>query len=183
MIMNQTTMPSKKSKYEVYIDNDICTLKVFRNNKILFYEINEAGEAKLMGTNLNYLLEEEPQWNYIDYLSLAAIEKIEILSQNYDIEKIKNDFVLLLESIKKKAYSYKDFSMDHAYFFSDFLEALQQLYEFTEESSYLDKKSKYKTFFNQHFYDRQSELTENDVEEVSRNLNKIVQELEDISNQ
>ena len=179
----KTTQPSTKSSYEIYIDNDICTLKVIRNNKILFYEIKDNGESSFLGENLNYKIDQNPEWYYLDYLSSEAILKIEILTQNYDLEKISTDFQLLQAKINRGNYSFKDFSMEHSYLFSDFIDVFKQMYEFTQKSEYLNLINKYKVFFDDFFYNKKFELTNEELDIIKINLNAILNELNNLQNQ
>lgn len=156
------TQASTKSRYKVYVQTDgSCYLEVFRENR-MFYFINNKGQVELSERNKAFISDEKEEIYYLDYLDAKVLEKIDILTQNYNYEEIANKIESLIQSISN-GMTYLEFDMGHAYILIDILEALKQMKEFTQESDYAKIAQESNVFFENYFYNRSTHYSEEDV--------------------
>lgn len=155
--MKTITKASTKSPYKVYLnlDDNGCLLEVKRNVKYLIYDIKENGNASLVASSTNPYTPEKGQKDeiyYLDYLSVDILNKIQILTENYNYNEIILGLSKLKNEIMSDLFLVQNFSMDHSYLFSDYIDALNQLSEFTYDEEYSKKVMALDVFFDQYFY-------------------------------
>lgn len=172
------TLPTRKVSHRVFLDTDhdgSCLLEVKRQNFFL-YEINSQGEERLLGENLTPYapaIDEREEDYYLDYLDGKALRKIDLLTTVFNYGEVIEGLQSLIYTIEKD-YSFRDFSMEHAYLIEDFKDVLSQLASFTDDGEYFAHASEMEKFFNTYFYDRSFELSPEDKELV---ITKLKQEI------
>lgn len=167
------TIPSTRSPYNVYLEEDgSCILEVIKGNKIL-YSIDIDGNVNLLGLNMNYLADKEPEIYYLDYLDSKILNKIDILTENYNYHSIINSFNFFINKINNN-YSFKEFDMDMAYRFSDYQDSLKQMYELTQEKKYLNISEEFSSFTDLYFFNRNKELSNDDKIFIIEKLNEAI---------
>jgi hypothetical protein len=151
----KTTQPSRSMPFDIYLkENDSCILSVdWQNGNNSYYLINDKGEI-VKSENIKYnAIDEEPEDYYMDYLSADTIRKILVLTTVFSNETI----VLAFEQYKGyfacDDVNYVDFDLPHAYMFSDYIDFLKQMFEYTGEDSYQLKVKESEDFFSTYFYD------------------------------
>jgi hypothetical protein len=181
--MNKITKPSTKSPYKVYLEPDEygCTLEVKRMGKNFIYEINNSGASSLIvSSESSYApaVGQKEEVYYLDYLSAATLQKIHLLTENFNHEEVIDGLISLRNKIISNEYNSEDFDMDHSNLFEGYKEILQQLYEFTEESEYSEKLLQVNKFFDNFFYNRISAISTDDRSLMTEQLNKEINYLE-----
>jgi hypothetical protein len=160
------TLPSSKVNFKVFLEDDqTCILEVKRGDKFFIYEILESGEEKLLTTSLGpYLSQVEPEYRYLDYLSMGSLNKIDLLTSTFSYKETIDDFWVLIHKISNR-YSFEDFNVEEANLIEDYKAILGQLHVFTGDSEYSERLNKLTKFFDEYFYNRTSELssTEKDL--------------------
>lgn len=151
----KATQPSRSMPFDVYLkDNGSCILSIdWKNGNNSYYLINDIGEI-LKTENIKYIaVDEESEDYYEDYLSADTIRKILVLTTVFSSETI----VLAFEQYKGyfacEDVNYCDFDMPHAYMFSDYVDLLKQMFEFTSDVEYAAKVKESEDFFSTYFYD------------------------------
>lgn len=170
--MNKPTLPSRKVPYKVFLDKDGSCLLEVKRQKYYLYEISPSGDENLlttMDTGYSPARDEREEDYYLDYLNACALRKIDLLTTVFNYEEIILGINSLIQVIERK-YSFRDFSMDQAYLIEDFKEVLNQLAIFTDDKEYYTRFQEMEKFFNTYFYDRASELNDEDKQVVITKL-------------
>lgn len=172
------TQASTKSPYRVILnskDNDFCILEVKRNGKYLVYEIDELGNAEMIGdSDAPYQMgkEERDENYYLDYLPGVVLNKINILTENPDLDKIYNGLNEFKQKISESDYDIRTFDMQQSYLLEDYNLWIGQMKEYTQDPEYQTKLSFLEKFFSEAFYERNKHLTEEEKENIIRVLDQ-----------
>jgi hypothetical protein len=168
--MDQKTLPSRKAPYKIYIeDNQECILEVKRKDHFFVYEVFKNGDHALLSSGPPFQSSEVPEHYYMDYLTTDSLNKIDLLTTNFNYDKVIARLSLVIQALERD-YSFRDFNMDQANAFEDYQEILGQLLAFTGDEEYKDRHSRVSQFLDQYFYDRRSELEPEEKNEIISRL-------------
>ena len=182
--MNNITKKSNKSYHNVYLYDNHCILEVRRNGLYYIYEI-ENGNATLLieESSVPYTPEvgKKAEDYYLDYLSCDNVQKINILTSNFDYSDLINSLIIIVKTIESNYYDYCDFNMQMAYVFEDVKDTLGQLAEFSQDSQYSVLYKEYESFFDIYFYNRKSALIDNEIITIKQKFNKLIKFLKTLT--
>lgn len=167
----------KRKEYKVFLDNEDIILEIKENELYSIYAIENNGEYQIITSqSINpYIpspgIKEDPY--YIDSMEGPAINTIMVLTSIFNYDELIGRLKYLETVITPEKYNYNNFSMEMAYILEDYLDLLKQL-NIETNNYYIDQLNYSKKVVNECFYEKRSDLTNNDFENINKFLNNSI---------
>lgn len=171
-----TTKPSTKSLHRVILNNkdrNFCILEVKRKDQYFIYELDKIGNATLVSnSSIFYTMgkDERDEIYFLDYLPASVLQKIDILTENPNLDKIFYKLLEFKQEISEPDYDFASFNMEQAYLLEDYSQWVGQMREFTQDDEYAQKLIFLEKFFDDTFFNRSTHFSVNEQERIVKIL-------------
>jgi hypothetical protein len=140
------------------------------------YLLDKSGGVKELGSSQKFIpsANQKLDTHWQDFSSLKQIQKVLFLTTKFDLSDLSAVFGAFLNEIDAGLYSFDKFDVRHANVFADYLDLLEQLFNFTKEKAYLDRKTITNDFVDEYFFNRSSPFDQEALEKVRSFLQEII---------